>query len=218
MPSRANAGTVRRVAATRLDPVLERELVARAKAGDRGALGRILRAYGPIVYRAVLLPRLGSEAAAQDALGETYSRVVERIGQYEWQDCGIYPWLRVVALRIALDQLRAKRRETLFEPDDLAREIDRADGEGSTTPDVDVLEARDRAAAREKVDAALARLNPRYEAVVRMRVLEERSREESAAALGVTIGTLDVLLHRALAALKKTLTKDDGGESAEAGR
>ena len=201
----ASATILPRVSAARMDPSEERELVRRAKLGDRAALGSILRWYGPILYRAVLLPRLGSAAAAQDALGETYARVVERFAQFEWQDCGVYPWLRVVALRLALDQLRSKKRETLFEPDDLVRELDRAEREGASAPDVEVLEARDRATARERVESALAKLNPRYALVIRLRVLEERSREEAAAALDVTVSTLDVVLHRAMTSLRKAL-------------
>src|SRR5512140_3033360 len=122
--SRPSPGIVRLVAVARTDLDAERALCDRAHAGDRAALGQILRRHGPSLYRAVLLPRLGSEAAAQDALAETYARVVERFHQFQWQSAGVYPWLRVVALRIALDALRARRRETLFEPDDLQREID----------------------------------------------------------------------------------------------
>src|SRR5688572_30329844 len=140
-------GIVRPVAVARMEPALERELCEQARAGDRAALGKILRTYGPALYRSVLLPRLGSEAIAQDALAETYARVVERFDQYTWQECGIYPWLRVVAMRIALDVLRARKRETLFEPDDLAREIDRAEKTGPSSPDAEVLEARDLEAA-----------------------------------------------------------------------
>ncbi len=214
----AGPAIVRRVAFQRLDPSEERGLCDRAKAGDRAALGKLLRTYGPTLYRAVLLPRLGSEAIAQDALAETYARVVERFDQYEWQDCGVYPWLRVVALRIALDLLRARKRETLFEPDDLAREIERADVGSQTAPDVEVLEARDLEAARTKVENALKTLNPRYERAVRLRVLEERSREDVARELGVTVSTFDVVLHRALTALKKAIHKasaeDDTAPSA----
>ena len=54
----------------------ERLLCERAAQGDRLALGQLLRKYGPALYRAVLLPRLGSDAAAQDALAETYARVI----------------------------------------------------------------------------------------------------------------------------------------------
>ena len=112
----------------------ERGLCDRAKGGDRAALGVILRTYGPLLYRTVLLPRLGSDAAAQDALAETYARVVERFDRFEWQDCGVYPWLRVVAMRIALDLLRGRKRESLFEPEDLEREIDRAGDGGERRP------------------------------------------------------------------------------------
>lgn len=209
----AQAAIVRHVAAPRFEPGVEQALCARAKTGDRVALGSILRAYGPVLYRSVLLPRLGSEAVAQDALAETYARVVERFDQYEWQECGVYPWLRVVALRIALDILRSKKRELLFEPEDLAREIDRADKGHKTTIDVELYEARDMEAARAKVDAALKTLNPRYERAIRMRVLEERPREDVARELGVSVATFDVVLHRALSALKKTLQKAAGADA-----
>ena len=86
----------------------ERQLVLKGQAGDRAAVGELLTRHGPSLYRSVLLPRLGSEAAAKDALSETYAKVVERIGQFRWQNVGFYPWLRVVALRVALDHLRAQ--------------------------------------------------------------------------------------------------------------
>jgi RNA polymerase sigma-70 factor (ECF subfamily) len=193
------------VAVARTDLEAERELCERARSGDRPALGQILHRYGPILYRSVLLPRLGRDALAQDALAETYARVVERFHQFQWQNAGIYPWLRVVALRIALDILRARKRELLFEPNDLEREIDAAEVDPSSTGEAELCEKRDLAEARARVDAALRSIHPRYAEAIRQRVLEERSREEVAAALGVTVATFDVVLHRALAALKKAL-------------
>jgi RNA polymerase sigma-70 factor (ECF subfamily) len=196
---------VPRVAVAGPDLLAEQALCERAHAGDRVALGQILRKYGPALYRSVLLPRLGSQAAAEDALAETYARVVARFHQFQWQSAGVYPWLRVVALRIALDVLRARRRETLYEPEDLEREIDASERDLSLTGEVALSEKRDLADARGRVDAALAKINPRYGQAIRLRVLEERSREEVAAALGVTVATFDVVLHRALSALKKAL-------------
>lgn len=188
----------------------ERELCQRAQAGDRRALAVLLRKYGPILYRSVLLPRLGSEAAAQDALADTYVRVVERFEQFEWRGCGVYPWLRVVAMRIALDALRSRKRETLFDPDDLNRAVDQAERDLDEGLDVELCERRDREAAKAKVDAALGSINTRYAQAIRLRVLEERSREEAAATLGVTVTTLDVVLHRALKALKRALAQGEG--------
>jgi RNA polymerase sigma factor (sigma-70 family) len=206
---------VAHLAIARTDLEAERTLCERAHAGDRAALGQILRSHGPSLYRAVLLPRLGSEASAQDALAETYARVVERFHQFTWQSTGVYPWLRVVALRIALDALRARRRETLFEPDDLEREIDASERDMGRAGDVELSDKRDLAEARAKVDAALARLNPRYAMAIRLRVLEERTREEVAATLGVTVSTFDVVLHRALASLKKALASGPAGAKEE---
>src|SRR5690348_12970631 len=115
-------------------------------------------------------------------------------------------------MRIALDILRARRRETLFEPNDLEREIDASERDLSRTGEADVCEKRDLAEARGRVEAALAKINPRYAQAIRLRVLEERPREEVAATLGVTVSTFDVVLHRALNALKKALGAglDDG--------
>lgn len=203
-------GIVRAVAVARPDLEAERLICERARAGDRVAMGELLRKYGPILYRSILLPRLGSEAAAQDALAETYARVVERFDRFQWQACGFYPWLRVVGLRIALDILRSRRRETLFEPDDLQREIDASETDLTGRGEVELCEKRDLADARARVDEALQALNPRYATAIRLRVLEERSREEVAAALGVTVSTFDVVLHRSLNALKKALMKSSG--------
>lgn len=189
----------------------ERQLVARAQAGDRTATGELLERHGRTVYRTVLLPRLGSEAAARDALGETYAKVVERIGQFSWQNVGFYPWFRTVALRVALDHLRARKRLVLWEAQDVEREVDAASTE--TPLDERLLEERDRRAARAKVDEALGAIHPRYARAVRLRILEERSREEAAATMAVTPATFDVLLHRAVAALKKRILSEKGSDA-----
>ena len=118
-----------RVAEADVPDDLEREkrAVVLAQGGDRSALGILLVKYGPVLYRSVLLPRLGSEAAAKDALGETYAKVVERIGQFTWQGGGLYPWLRTVALRVAISALMIEakarpRRSTATAPDTMASE------------------------------------------------------------------------------------------------
>jgi RNA polymerase sigma-70 factor (ECF subfamily) len=188
----------------------DRDLVARAQAGDKKALGQLLSKYGPTLYRAVLLPRLGSEAHAKDALGETYAKVCAKIAQFQWQNVGFYPWLRTVALRVALDHLRARKRVVLWEAEDVEREVDAS--ETATPVDVAVSERRDREAVRKKLEVALGAINPRYAQAIRLRVLEERPREEVAKEMGVTPATFDVLLHRAIAALKKTLESSEESE------
>ncbi len=183
----------------------ERALCLRAHAGERAALGQLLRKYGPRLFRVVLLPRLGSTAAAEEALSVTYLKVVERFDQFTWQAVGVYPWLRVVALRVALDQLRRRKRETVFRPEDLEREIDQSEGEPA---DSVATEAEELSVARQRVVELVGRIHPRYAQALTLRILEERSREECAATLNVSAATFDVVLHRAVAALKKELARE----------
>jgi RNA polymerase sigma-70 factor (ECF subfamily) len=223
MPERSEGSGARRIAPARVgeaasqsrEDVLEweRALVERAQAGDRAALGELLHRHGPMLYRSVLLPRLGSEAAAKDALAECYAKVVERLDRFTWQNVGFYPWLRTVALRVALDALRARKRLVLWEAEDVEREVD--ESQAQTPVDERLSERRDREAARVKVDDALGKIHPRYAKVIRLRVLEERPREEVAAELEVTPATFDVLLHRAVAALKKALAAAPENEGSD---
>ena len=185
----------------------ERLLCERARGGDKTALAQLLRKHGPTLYRTVLLPRLGGEAAAQDALADTYVRVMERFDQFEWRGCGLYPWLRVIAMHIALDALRARRRESLFEPADLARAVDDAERELEQGIDTEICERRDLEASRQRLERALGSINQRYALAIRMRILEEKTREAAAAALGVSVPTFDVVLHRALVALKRAIAE-----------
>jgi RNA polymerase sigma factor (sigma-70 family) len=181
----------------------ERRLVDRAHSGDMAAIGELLATHGPSLYRIVLLPRLGSEAAAEDALGEVYARVLKRFDRFTWQDVGVWPWLRVVALRVALDQLRARKRLVLWTEQDIEREIDAA--ETMTPADQELSERREREEARAKIEDALARINPRYARAIRLRVLEGNAREDVARELGVSPATFDVVLHRAMQAMRKAL-------------
>jgi len=54
----------------------------------------------------------------------------------------------------------------------------------------------------------LGRINPRYAEAIRLRVLEERPRTEAAKTLGVSLGTFDVVLHRAMAAVRRVLSEE----------
>lgn len=181
----------------------ERQLVDRARSGDTAAMGEILATHGPSLYRTVLLPRLGSEAAAKDALSEVYERVIERFDRFVWQDVGVWPWLRVVAMRVALDQLRARKRLLLWETGDLERELDAVHEAASA--DQELSERREREEARARIEDALSRIHARYARAIRLRVLEGNPREDAARALEVTPATFDVILHRAMQAMRKAL-------------
>ena len=66
---------------------------------------------------------------------------------------------------------------------------------------------RDLAAARAKLELGLTKIHPRYASAIRLRIIEERPREEVAAELGVSNSTFDVVLHRAMTALRKAIAR-----------
>ncbi len=53
------------------------------------------------------------------------------------------------------------------------------------------------------IDTSLGLMNERYAQALRLRLLDDKSREECAEALGVTVGNFDVILHRAAKAFRK---------------
>jgi len=60
---------------------------------------------------------------------------------------------------------------------------------------------------RTQIEGVLDELNPRYARVLRLRLLEDRGREECAELLEVKMGTLDVLLYRAVRAFRTACEK-----------
>src|SRR5262249_25696041 len=102
------------------------------------------------------------------------------------------------------------KREVLFEPDDLQREAEAAEGDLSDGDLTDsLIERRDLDAARSTLERALEKINPRYASAIRLRIIEERPREGVAKALGVSTATFDVVPNRAMTALRKATAPND---------
>ena len=56
---------------------------------------------------------------------------------------------------------------------------------------------------KKEVEQSLSKLNERYARALRLRLIEDRSREECAQILEISVSTFDVLLHRAAKAFRK---------------
>ena len=70
-----------------------------------------------------------------------------------------------------------------------------------------------RAEDQARLEQALAQLNPRYRQALELRFLENRTRKNCATTLAIKMGTFDVLLHRALGALRKAWDADAARET-----
>ena len=73
---------------------------------------------------------------------------------------------------------------------------------GPKGPEQAYLEEESLVHARTTVQALLEQLNPRYREAVQLRFFENRSREDCAQAMEVTVGNFDVILFRAIKRLK----------------
>jgi RNA polymerase sigma factor (sigma-70 family) len=182
----------------------ERRLVAEAQAGDMNALRPLLSRYAEPLYGHVILPRVSSPAAAEEVLRETFIAAIEKIRTFRWEGHGIYGWLRQIATHKAFDVHRRAQRTARA----LARLAAEPQAEEETADEALIAdEERRRAAGR--VAQVMERLTPRYREALRLRLLEERPREECAALLGVTVPTFDVLFFRAVRSFRK---HDEGSD------
>jgi RNA polymerase sigma-70 factor (ECF subfamily) len=139
----------------------------------------------------------GDRAAADDLAQEAIARVIERAAQSSDSFEG---WIFRVATTTCLDWLRRRKIETravaVVDPLDLVDRpfVDGTDAEGTLVRREDV---------RLAVLTCMQSLTPHQRAVLILRDVLDRSTEETAAALGVTSGSVKVLLHRARARLEE---------------
>lgn len=184
------------------DAARERALVEAAQRGDEVSLRALLERFARPLLMAMILPRVGDSAVAEELLRDTLSRATERLQTFRWTGAGFYPWLRQIAVNLVIDRARRHERQGRAVAS-LERELSTVQPMHHAGAEELLIEHQERALAKRQLEAALGKLNDRYRRALELRLLEEQSREECAAALGVTVGNFDVILHRALAALRK---------------
>lgn len=181
----------------------EERIVARAQKGDRRAFSQLYRAYARPLFSYVLIPMLGDTDDAEDCLRETFLAANRALPNYTWKPTGIYGWLKVLAKNKARDLLRASgRRQRLRGA--FAEHVDAFGGGRAKSPGDERVQ---QGQLREQIEAVLDTLNPRYASVLRLRLLEDRDRDECATIMDVKVGTLDVLLYRACRSFKQACEK-----------
>lgn len=194
--------------ATAVELEQEQRLVQQAQDGNLDAMRPILERYAQPLYGTVILPRLGDAASAEDVLRDTLATAVEKIRRFTWQGTSIYPWLRQIAINKVFDVHRQSKRSRRL-ADAMAHEV-ASESDPATHADAQLIADQERRAHRERIEQTLGRLQDRYRTAIELRLIQELSREDCAQRLGVTIGTFDVLLFRAVRAFRKQF-----GERAE---
>lgn len=184
-----------------LDLEQEQRLVEEAQQGHLDAMRPILERYAQPLYGTVILPRLGDAVSAEEVLRDTLATAVEKIRRFTWQGKSIYPWLRQIAINKVYDIHRQSKRSRRL-ADAMVHEI-AVESDPASHADAQLIADQERRAHRDRIDETMQQLQERYRAAIELRLIQELPREDCARRLGVTIGTFDVLLFRAVRAFRR---------------
>jgi len=190
-----------------------RELVARAKQGDREAFDVLVERYTPQVYN-LSLRITGSREEAEDCVQEAFLRAFGALRRFRGE-AAFSTWLYRVAVNVANDATRRLRGQPLRaselaggDPDAPTPELERVlEGVGESSggkgggPEESLVEAE----RREVVIEAIRSLPEHHRAVIVLYDLQGLSYEEIGRVVGARVGTVKSRLNRARLALKERL-------------
>ena len=174
--------------------VSETERIARAAAGDQGAISALVNLHMPRVH-ALAFRMLRQTEAAEDVTQETFIKAWKALP--EWQPKARFStWLHRVALNLCYDRLRKSSETFLAEPPD---QVDTA-----LRPD-QALDQRQKVKA---IEDAIFALPERQKAALTLCAIEGHSNIEAAEIMDVSVDALESLLSRARRTLKHILSPD----------
>ena len=184
----------------------ERELAIRCARGDNTARRELYETYGSRLL--ALCRRYARDAAeAEDLMQDAFVKIFRVIGRFRWTRPGsLYSWMARVALNLAFDSARKRRR--------LARELveveNLAEGPAEEPGYEETLSV-----PAEVLQAMIAALPDGYRTVFTLYCIDELSHKEIAALLGIKEKSSSASLARARASLARSirqyLDREGGG-------
>jgi RNA polymerase sigma-70 factor (ECF subfamily) len=142
---------------------------------------------------------------AEDMFQEVWLRVVRHLPEKGDRE-NVKPWLLVIVMNLHRDLLRKKRvRQMFFLAKTKPELTEVAATEEQTASLSDPAESEERAVTRRDIDHALARLPEKQRRVFVLKEIEGLQQMEIAGTLGIPVGTVKSLMHRAVKGLQKEL-------------
>jgi RNA polymerase sigma-70 factor, ECF subfamily len=173
-----------------------RTLVERAQRGDRAALEDLYLIHFDRIY-SYLHMSVGSRHDAEDLTTQTFVKMLESIGRFQWQAVPFSAWLFRIAHNLAMDHFRSRRR---WHPEE---EIPEPSGAEETSAEEQALAAIGQTGLMELI----GRLSPEQRQVLTLKFVFRFSNGEAASILGKTEGAVKSLQHRALSSLQKHVSR-----------
>jgi RNA polymerase sigma-70 factor, ECF subfamily len=181
----------------------EAQIIASILAGNTREFHDLIRPHERSVY-VMALSLLHNEADAEDATQETFLKAFRNLASFR-RESKFSTWLISIALNEARSRLRSQKTakvESLDDPPEGHEQITPALLRDWREIPSDALERNE---VRYLLQQAIAELPLIYREIFVLRDVEELSVNESAAALGITVASVKVRLHRARVLLQKKL-------------
>ena len=177
----------------------DEEVVARVLAGETGLYEVLMRRHNQRVYRAIRAV-LRSDADAEDVMQQAYLNAFRHLGQFEGS-ARFSTWLTRIAVNEALARLRKPGR---------AEGNDDVDFERIESNEPDPEQRAVQSELREVMEREVASLPDSFRTVVVLRDVEGMTTSETAEVLGISEDLVKQRLHRARAALRRSLVERAG--------
>jgi RNA polymerase sigma-70 factor, ECF subfamily len=181
----------------------EAQMIASILGGNAHEFHTLIRPHERSVY-IMALSLLQNEADAEDAAQEAFLKAFRSLAKFRGES-KFGTWLVSITLNEARSRLRSKKNIKMESLDEAQ------EGQGNVSPALlrDWREVPSEALERKEVrlllQQAISDLAPVYREVFLLRDVEELSVSESAEALGISIASVKVRLHRARMMLQKKL-------------
>ncbi len=188
----------------------EAALVQRLRSGDDAAFTELVQTHGPRLL-VVLQRYLPQDQDCQDALQEAFISAFNALARFQG-DSSLGTWLHRIAVNCALMRIRSQKRSRERPIEDFLPQF-LPDGHRQNpgaawaiTYDSAVTDNETRVLVRQSIDA----LPESYRLILLLRDIEERTTEETAELLELSVANVKTRLHRARQALRELLDQHFG--------
>jgi len=184
--------------------ITEKELIKRAKEGDRQAQAQIVVKYERMVYN-LALRLLGDQDLAEGVLQETFLKVIQALPNFKEQS-QLSTWIYRIATNQALMRLRSKKRRKQSFDENIENE-NRDYSAFIRSLEKDPLDSLINQELKEKLDKAIGELPDNYRTVFVLKDIEGLALKEISDMLDISLPAVKSNLHRARIALRNKLAE-----------
>lgn len=179
----------------------DRELVDRAREGDRVSFGVLIRRHQPRIYR-LAVHMLRDRADAEDITQETFIRAFRALSGFDGRS-EAYTWLYRIAVNLSLNRIRSRKTSRIVQDagDTLLETILKDDDASSANP----ADAAQRRELYIVLCQGIDQLSDTLRTTLILVCIDGRSHEDVSAILGAPEGTIAWRIHEARRKLSEFL-------------